>query len=71
MRLTEFPSSACNVKNKLIENLQTYKTAFITEKVWHVLMAHLSSCVQKEPTERTKVHDSIIELILTLIRNIL
>ena len=70
VQMTEFPSQSCYKGDFLVSSLQRSKLAFLQANVVKTLMIHLADCMSVEAQNRTKIHENMIELIITLIRNL-
>ena len=71
VQITEFPSQVCYKADFLINCLQNFKLAFLQDNVVKTLMIHLADCISIELQNRTKIHENMIELIITLLRNLI
>ena len=70
VQITDFPSASCYKADFLLSCLQNFKLAFLQDNVIKTLMIHLADCISIEAQNRTKIHENMIELIITLIRNL-
>ena len=70
VQITEFPSAGCYKGDFLVSCLQNFKLAFLQDNVVKTLMIHLADCISIEAQNRTKIHENMIELIITLLRNL-
>lgn len=70
VQITDFPTSGCPKADFLISCLQNFKLAFLQDNVIKTLMIHLADCISIDPQNRSKIHENMIELIVTLIRNL-
>lgn len=58
-------------KKELLDGLCEIKVSFAEDRFVKRLILELSSCVSKPEKERNKYEEDIIEMILTLFRNVL
>lgn len=70
VQITELPSAICYKSDFLVSCLQNFKLAFLQDNVVKTLMIHLADCISLDAENRTKIHENMIELIITLIRNL-
>lgn len=70
VQITEFPTTSCRKADFLVSCLQNFKLAFLQDNVIKTLMIHLADCISIEARDRSKIHENMIELIVTLIRNL-
>lgn len=71
VQLTETPARTSPQFHEIIGIQQDYKIAFLSNEVNNSILLHLADCLNKEVEQRSKLHDQMIELIMTLYRNIL
>ena len=71
VQLTESPTQNSLSRAETTEILQDYKVAFLTNEVLNTILVHLADCLHKDTAQRNKMHDQMIELIMTLFRNLL
>mgnify|MGYP000932345905 CR=1 FL=1 len=69
--LTESPNNDSPTRAEMIKILQDYKIAFLSNEVINSILLHLADCLNKEEDQRNKLHDQMVELIVTLFRNLL